>query len=313
MAGAAAGLPAAAGGGPQEPAAVYQARLKWFARPAWHFIHWASNASQARGRMVHEPREGSGGDITRRLPRISRPPNTTRRPGRSFFADAGAKGTWSSPPSITRVRLFDSAVSDWNAVQASARKRDLIQPLGRGRAGQGAAVRRLLLAVAGLGESRRRQGQTRSRGPRAEERGLRHVISRPSPSAGEGDHGQVHPDILWWDTEYSMMPERAKPFFDFVCSMPNVIINSRLGGGVLGDFRTSEAAHPGRRPAGSAAGSQHDHQRLMGLQRRRCPLEIRPGTHPQHLRHRQQGWQLPAEHRARWPTAPFPSPRSTAC
>ena len=55
---------------------------------------------------------------------------------------------------------------------------------------------------------------------------------------------KFHPDILWWDTEYQMMPERAKPFFDLVCTHPDVIMNSRLGGGVLGDFRTSEQRIP---------------------------------------------------------------------
>ncbi len=55
---------------------------------------------------------------------------------------------------------------------------------------------------------------------------------------------KFHPDILWWDTEYSMTPERARPFFDLVVAHPNIIHNSRLGGGVLGDFRTSEQRIP---------------------------------------------------------------------
>ena len=55
---------------------------------------------------------------------------------------------------------------------------------------------------------------------------------------------KYHPDILWWDTEYLMTPERAKPFFELVTSYPHLLINSRLGGGVLGDFRTSEQRIP---------------------------------------------------------------------
>jgi alpha-L-fucosidase len=55
---------------------------------------------------------------------------------------------------------------------------------------------------------------------------------------------KFHPDILWWDTEYQMTPERARPFFDLVVSHPALIHNSRLGGGVLGDFRTSEQRIP---------------------------------------------------------------------
>jgi alpha-L-fucosidase len=37
-----------------------------------------------------------------------------------------------------------------------------------------------------------------------------------------------------------MTPERAKPFFDLVASYPDVIMNNRLGGGVLGDTATPE-------------------------------------------------------------------------
>jgi len=63
---------------------------------------------------------------------------------------------------------------------------------------------------------------------------------------------KYHPDILWWDTEYQMTPERAKPFFDLAMSYPNLLMNSRLGGGVLGDFRTSEQ----RIPASAMLGRQ---------------------------------------------------------
>ena len=37
-----------------------------------------------------------------------------------------------------------------------------------------------------------------------------------------------------------MTPERAKPFFDLVTNYPDIIMNNRLGGGVLGDTATPE-------------------------------------------------------------------------
>ena len=37
-----------------------------------------------------------------------------------------------------------------------------------------------------------------------------------------------------------MTPERARPFFDLTCQYPDLIINNRLGGGVLGDTATPE-------------------------------------------------------------------------
>jgi len=63
---------------------------------------------------------------------------------------------------------------------------------------------------------------------------------------------KFHPDILWWDTEYQMTPERAKPFFDLACSYPNLLINSRLGGGVLGDFEPRNSGIPASAMLGRA-------------------------------------------------------------
>jgi alpha-L-fucosidase len=37
-----------------------------------------------------------------------------------------------------------------------------------------------------------------------------------------------------------MTPERAKPIFDLTCQYPELVINNRLGGGVLGDTATPE-------------------------------------------------------------------------
>ena len=51
---------------------------------------------------------------------------------------------------------------------------------------------------------------------------------------------KYHPSYLFFDTEYSMTPERARPIFDLTCKYPDLIINNRLGGGVLGDVGTPE-------------------------------------------------------------------------
>jgi alpha-L-fucosidase len=51
---------------------------------------------------------------------------------------------------------------------------------------------------------------------------------------------RYHPSYLFFDTEYSMTPERARPIFDLTCTDPDLIINNRLGGGVLGDTATPE-------------------------------------------------------------------------
>jgi alpha-L-fucosidase len=51
---------------------------------------------------------------------------------------------------------------------------------------------------------------------------------------------KFQPSYLFWDTEFSMTPERARPFFDLMCQYPELISNNRLGGGYLGDTATPE-------------------------------------------------------------------------
>jgi alpha-L-fucosidase len=51
---------------------------------------------------------------------------------------------------------------------------------------------------------------------------------------------KYHPSYIFWDTEYNITPERARPFFDLMCQYPDLISNNRLGGGFLGDTATPE-------------------------------------------------------------------------
>jgi hypothetical protein len=67
-------------------------------------------------------------------------------------------------------------------------------------------------------------------------------------------------------------------------------------------LRHARATHPRHRHAGRRLGNLHDPQHHLGLQRTRPRVEDGQTNHPQPHRHRQQGRQLPAQHRTqgRW-------------
>jgi alpha-L-fucosidase len=146
--------------------------------------------------------------------------------------------------------LFDTAYSDWNAVKASGAARDLIAPLA-------AAVRRQGLRF-GCYYSQSQdwtnpgggKGNTQPWDEEQKKGSFDDYLKTIALPQVRELMAKFHPDVLWWDTEYSMTPERARPFFDLAIGDPKLLINSRLGGGVLGDFRTSEQ----RIPAASLGG-----------------------------------------------------------
>jgi len=173
-------------------------------------------------------------------PNTSPPRNTIAGVG-ATRRDAGIKYVVITAKHHDGFALFDSAFSDWNAVKASGARRDLIAHWLR-RSRQGATVRRLLLAIAGLeqpggGKGRGRLGMTRRRAtstntwPKSRCPRCANSWRRSIPTFCGG-------------YRYQMTPERARPFFDLVTSHPKLIHNSRLGAGVLGDFRTSEQRIP---------------------------------------------------------------------
>jgi alpha-L-fucosidase len=166
--------------------------------------------------------------------------------------DAGAKYAVITCKHHDGFALYDSAYSDWNAVRASGAARDLIAPLAQ-------AVRRQGMKF-GCYYSQSQDwsnlgGGTGNTPPWDEEQKKgsfdAYLKNIALPQVREL-MGKFHPDLLWWDTEYSMTAERARPFFDLATSDPKLLINSRLGGGVLGDFRTSEQKIPAASLGGRA-------------------------------------------------------------
>jgi alpha-L-fucosidase len=235
----------------QEPEAVRDARLKWFREARFGmFIHWGVYASLG---SVWKGKPG-GAEWIMNVDKI--PVADYRAQAKKFTAskydpqawaqlaqDAGAKYVVITAKHHEGFTLFPSDASDWNAVQASGAHRDLLQPLADALRGRGLKFGTYYSQAQDWVNPGGSKGKVQPWDP-AQGTDFDTYLKKVSLPQVKELLDRYHPDILWWDTEYQMTPERAKPFFDLVTSYPNVLMNSRLGGGVLGDFRTSEQHIP---------------------------------------------------------------------
>ena len=259
MAPAAAGLPALPAIVRDEPQSVQDARLQWFREARFGlFIHWGVYAVPAgfwQGKPVGAEWIMHQGKIPvadyRAFAKDFTAAKYDPEAWAQLAADAGMKYVVITAKHHDGFALFDTAHSEWNAVKASGAKRDLLQPLA-------AAVRSRGLKF-GVYYSQAQDwinpgGSTARIEPwdPAQRGDFDAYLAKVALPQTRELVEKFNPDILWWDTEYLMMPERARPFFELVLAHPHLIHNSRLGGGVLGDFRTSEQRIPASAMRGRA-------------------------------------------------------------
>jgi hypothetical protein len=259
MAPPSAGLPALPAVVRNETAEQQEARLQWFREARFGlFIHWGVYAVPA-GFWQGKPVAAEWILFQGKIPladylAFAKDFTAARYDPQAWAqlaADAGVKYVVITAKHHDGFALFDSAYSDWNAVKASGARRDLVRPLAD-------AVRAKGLKF-GVYYSQSQDwtnpGGGKGRGVAwddAQKGDFDEYLAEVSLPQVRELLDKFHPDILWWDTEYQMTPERARPFFDLVISHPNLIHNSRLGGGVLGDFRTSEQRIPASAMLGRA-------------------------------------------------------------
>jgi alpha-L-fucosidase len=260
MAPPAAGLPALPAVVRNETPEQQEARLRWFREARFGlFIHWGVYAVPAgfwQGRPVSAEWIMNRGKIPVAAYKAFAQQFTAAKYDPQAWAqlaqDAGMKYVVITTKHHDGFALFDSAHSDWNAAKASAAQRDLIQPLVdavRARGMKFGAYYSQSQDWVNLGGGK---GNTAPWDDEQKKGSFDEYLRTISLPQVREIVDKFHPDILWWDTEYSMTPERARPFFDLVVSQPNIIHNSRLGGGVLGDFRTSEQRIPASAMLGRA-------------------------------------------------------------
>ena len=259
MAPPAAGLPSYPAVVKQETPAEHEARLKWFREARFGiFIHWGVYAALAgswQGRPVTAEWIMNRAKISVADYKAQAKNFTASKYDPQAWAqlaeDAGAKYVVITAKHHEGFTLYDSAFSDWNAVKASGARRDLLQPLVDALRGRGIKFGTYYSQAQDWVNPGGSKGAAQPWDP-AQNGDFDEYLNKVSLPQVRELLEKYHPDILWWDTEYQMTPDRAKPFFDLAMSHPSLLMNSRLGGGVLGDFRTSEQ----RIPASAMLGRQ---------------------------------------------------------
>jgi alpha-L-fucosidase len=259
MAPPAAGLPAYPAVVKDETPAEHEARLRWYREARFGiFIHWGVYAALAgswQGRPVTAEwimnrAKISVADYTAQAKNFTAAQYDPQA-WAQLFQDAGAKYVVLTVKHHEGFTLYDSAYSDWNAVKAAGAGRDLVQPLVDAVRARGLKFGAYYSQSQDWVNPGGSKGTVQPWDP-AQAGDFDEYLAKVSLPQVREILEKFHPDILWWDTEYQMTPERAKPFFDLAMSYPNLLINSRLGGGVLGDIRTSEQ----RIPASAMMGRQ---------------------------------------------------------
>ena len=218
---------------------VRAARMKWFHDAHFGlFIHWGVYSVPAHGEWY--------------MNNAKVPVATYKAFAKDFTAAKYDPQAWAALAKEAGVKyvvitakhhdgftMYDSRYSDWNAVKAAA-GRDLLQPLADAVRAQGLKF--------GLYYSQSQdwinlgggKGNTQPWDPEQNKGSFDEYLKTIALPQIREILDKYHPSYLFFDTEYSMTPERARPIFDLTCKYPDLIINNRLGGGVLGDIGTPE-------------------------------------------------------------------------
>ena len=139
--------------------------------------------------------------------------------------------------------LFDSKVTDWDVVDATPYKKDLLKPLAEACQRHGIKLGFYYSqaqdwnhpggAAAGGHWDPAQDGSMDEYIDKIAVPQVREILSNYGPIA-----------ILWWDTPINMNAERAKKLIALLRLQPGIIHNNRLGGGFHGDTETPEQYIP---------------------------------------------------------------------
>lgn len=145
--------------------------------------------------------------------------------------------------------LYDSAVTDWDVVDATPYGRDLLQPLVE-------ACRRHGLKIGFYysqaqdwvhpGGVKKGYGDPEEGWDPAHRGSFDDYLDRIAVPQVREILSRYDIDVLWWDTPTLMTRERAAKFRPLLQLRPGMLTNNRLVGGDDGDFHTPEQEIPAR-------------------------------------------------------------------
>ena len=171
--------------------------------------------------------------------------------------DAGMKYIVITAKHHDGFALFDTAVSDWDIVEATPYGKDVLKPLAEAAQKHGI---KLGFYYSQAQDWHHPGGATWDGNWDPAQDGSMddYIRSIAVPQVKEllTNYGEV--SILWWDTPIDMTPERAAMFDGLVDLQPGIIVNNRLLDGVDGDLRTPEQHIP-------ATGLDYDWEACMTM------------------------------------------------
>ena len=171
--------------------------------------------------------------------------------------DAGMKYIVITAKHHDGFALFDTAVSDWDIVEATPYGKDVLKPLAEAAQKHGI---KLGFYYSQAQDWHHPGGATwDGNWDPAQDGSMDDYIRNIAvPQVRElfTNYGEV--SILWWDTPIDMTPERAAMFDGLVDLQPGIIVNNRLLDGVDGDLRTPEQHIP-------ATGLDYDWEACMTM------------------------------------------------
>ena len=167
--------------------------------------------------------------------------------------DAGMKYIVITAKHHDGFALFGTQASKWNVVDATPYRRDLLQPLADAcrregiRLGfyysqaqdwlNGGSARNIATGVAENGKWDPLQ--------KREMDDYVEKVALPQVRELLTKYGEGVPAVLWWDTPDEFTPQHARKLSSTVKSLaPNSFMNARMGGGVRGDFDSTEGVVP---------------------------------------------------------------------
>lgn len=252
MARAAAGLPPLPAVFRDETPAQTHERLKWLRDARFGmFIHWgvyAVPAGEYQGRRGAEWIMNQAKIPVSEYKELAKQFTAAKYDPKAWVAMAKAAGmkymvlTAKHHDGFT---LYDSAYSDWNSVKASAAKRDLIQPLADAARAEGLTFCLYYSQSQDWINLGGGKGNTQPWDEEQKKGDFDTYLKTIALPQTKEILDKYKPAYIFWDTEYSMTPERARTFYDLIVNQyPHVLMNNRLGGGVLGDTQTPEQRIP---------------------------------------------------------------------
>lgn len=243
----------------------HNSRMQWWRNAKFGmFIHWGMYASLAGCYNSQCLKQGDYGEWI--FNNLKVPVTSYRDYGSKFTASNYSPQQWVNIAKQAGMKymvvtskhhegfaLFNSAVSNWNAVQSSAAARDLIAPLTTAARDSGLHI--------GLYYSQALDWVNGGSGgkwdPLQNERTFDQYIDQigvPQVKEILGNYGPI--DVLWWDFPLEMTEARAQRYMSAVnekhAQQPGLLFNNRLGDGFDGDFSTPEQSIPDVPPTGYA-------------------------------------------------------------